>query len=162
MGVQVAQWAKRPPLKLEVSDSNLCGWFNSRAGNRDPFCWLETARGLSPIGLIGRVGRPRGTVGKASASEARGTGFEPPWLVQWSRWESRPLLLVRNGAGAVALLIDRRGSVFPRGTGRFLVEKGVHIASFRCLSEETLSCNDGGVRWISPGHDRRSSIRKPE
>ena len=27
-------------------------------------------------------GRPRGTVGKAPASEARGTGFEPPWLVQ--------------------------------------------------------------------------------
>ena len=39
------------------------------------------------------VGRPRGTVGKASASEARGPGFKPPWLVQWSRWESRPLSL---------------------------------------------------------------------
>ena len=34
------------------------------------------------------LGRPRGTVGKASASEARGPGFEPPWLVQRSRWES--------------------------------------------------------------------------
>ena len=27
----------------------------------------------------------------------------------------------------------------PRGTGRFLVNMGVHIASFRCLSDETLS-----------------------
>ena len=47
-GVHVAQWAKRPgpPLKLEVPGSNPRGWFNSRAGNRDPFRWLETARGL--------------------------------------------------------------------------------------------------------------------
>ena len=44
-------------------------------------------------------GRPRGAVGTASASEARGPGFEPPWLVRRSRWESRPLLLVGNGAG---------------------------------------------------------------
>ena len=36
-GVHVAQWAKRPPLKLEVLGSNLRGWFNGRAGNRDPF-----------------------------------------------------------------------------------------------------------------------------
>ena len=78
-------------------------------------------------------------MGKASASKARGPGFEPPWLVQWSRWESRPLSLVGNGAGAVTHPIDRAGSVFPRGTGRFLVKKGVRIASFRCLSEATLS-----------------------
>ena len=84
--------------------------------------------------------RPRGTVGKASASEARGPGVEPPWLVQRLRWESRPLSLVGNGAGAVTHPIDRAGSVCPRGTGRFLVMKGVHIASFRCLSDETLSC----------------------
>ena len=86
-------------------------------------------------------GRPRGAVGKASASEARCTGFEPPWLVQWSRWESRPLSLVGNGAGpgAVTHPIDRKGTVFPRGTGRFLVKKVVHIASFRSLSEETLT-----------------------
>ena len=84
-------------------------------------------------------GRPRGTVGKASASEARGPGFEPPWLVQRSRWESRPLSLVGNGAGAGTHPIDREGSVFPRGNGRFLVKKGVHIASFRCLSEEITS-----------------------
>ena len=45
-GVHVAQWAKRPPLKLEVPGSNPRGWFNGRAGNRDPFRWLETARGL--------------------------------------------------------------------------------------------------------------------
>ena len=89
-------------------------------------------------------GRPRGTVVKASASEARGPGIEPPWLVQRSRWESRPLSLVGNGAGAVTLLIDRAGSVFPRGTGRFLVKKDVHIASFRCLSEERLSWFKGG------------------
>ena len=78
-------------------------------------------------------------MGKASASEARGTGFEPPWLVEWSRWESRPLSLVGNGAGAVTHPIDRKGSVFSRGTDRFLVIKGVHIASFRCLSEEITS-----------------------
>ena len=94
--------------------------------------WSE--RKIASIG-----GRPRGTVGKASASEARGPGFEPPWLVQRSRWESRPLSLVGNGAGAVTHPIDRAGTVFPRGTGRFLVKKGVHIASFRCLSDETLS-----------------------
>ena len=78
-------------------------------------------------------------MGKASASDARGPGFEPLWLVQRSRWESRPLSLVGNGAGAVTHPIDRKGTVFPRGTGRFLVKKGVHIASFRCLSEERLS-----------------------
>ena len=84
-------------------------------------------------------GRPRGTVGKASVSEARGPGFVPPWLVQRSRWESRPRTLVGNGVGAVTHPIERKGSVFSRGTGRFLVKKGVHIASFRCLSDETLS-----------------------
>ena len=78
-------------------------------------------------------------MGKASASEAGGPRFEPPWLVQWSRWESRPLALVGNGAGAGTHPIDRKGSVFPRGTGRSLVIKGVHIASFRCLSEEITS-----------------------
>ena len=36
-------------------------------------------------------------------------------------------------------MIDRKGSVFPRGTGLFLVIKGVHIASFCSLSDETLS-----------------------
>ena len=41
--------------------------------------------------------------------------------------------------GAGTHPIDRKGSVFPRGTGRFLVIKGVHIASFRCLSEEITS-----------------------
>ena len=51
----MAQWAKRPPLKLEVPGSNPRGWFNGRAGNRDPFRWLETARGLEPIRLIGRA-----------------------------------------------------------------------------------------------------------
>ena len=75
-------------------------------------------------------GRPRGTVGKAPASEARGPGFEHLWLVQRSRWESRPLSLAGNGAGAVTLLIDRKGSVFPRGTGRFLVIKGVLMHPF--------------------------------
>ena len=83
-GVHVAQWAKRPPLKLEVPGSSPRGWFNGRAGNRDPFRWLETARELSPIRLIG---------------------------------------------GA---------QYFGRGTGRFFVQKGVHIASLRCLSDETL------------------------
>ena len=47
------------------------------------------------------LGRPRGTVGKAAASEARRPGFEPPWLVQRSRWEWRPLTLVGNGVGVV-------------------------------------------------------------
>ena len=76
---------------------------------------------------------------KAPASEARGPGFEPPWLAQRSRWESRPLTLVGNGVGAVTHPIDWAGTVFPRGTGRFIVKKGVHIASFRYLSDETLS-----------------------
>ena len=81
----MAQWPKRPPLKLEVPGSSLL------------------------------------------------------WLVQRSRWESRPLLLVGNGAGAVTHPIDQAGTVFPQGTGRFLVQKGIHIAPFRCLSEATLS-----------------------
>ena len=48
---------KRPPLKLEVPGSSPRGWFNGRAGNRVPYssCWLETARGLSPIRVIGRA-----------------------------------------------------------------------------------------------------------
>ena len=45
-GVHVVLWAKSPPLKLEVLGSNPRGWFNGRAGNRNPFRWLETARGL--------------------------------------------------------------------------------------------------------------------
>ena len=51
-----------------------------------------------------------------------------------------PAQLVGNGAGAVTLLIDRKGSesAFPRVTGRFLVKKGVHIAFFRCLSDGRL------------------------
>ena len=72
---------------------------------------------------LGVSGRPRGTVGKAPASEARGSGLEPPWLVQRSRWKSRPLSLVGNGAGAVTHPTDRKGSVFPRGTGRFLIKR---------------------------------------
>ena len=100
---------------------------------------------------IGRFsGRPRGTVGKASASEARGPGFEPPWLVQRSRSGSRPFSLVGNGAGAGTHPIDRKGSVFPRGTGRFLVKKGVHIASFRCLSEEIISFCLETARGLEP------------
>ena len=93
----MAQWAKRPPLKLEVPDSDLRGWFRSR-------------------------------------------------------WESRPLSLVGNGAAAVTHPIDRAGSVFPRGTGRFLVTKGVHIASFRCLSDETLSSFLTGVEMVRRCH----------
>ena len=100
---------------------------------------IASFRCLSDETHISDMGRPHGTMGKASASEARGPGFEPPWLVQWSRWESRPLSLVGNGAGAATHPIDRAGSVFPGGSGRFLVKKGVHIASFRCLSDETLS-----------------------
>ena len=53
--VHVAQWAQRPPLKLEVPGSNTWGCFTGRAGNHDPFRWLETARGLQPIRLIGRA-----------------------------------------------------------------------------------------------------------
>ena len=67
LGVHVAQWAKRPPLKLEVPGSNPRGWFKR------------------------------------------------------SRWESRPLSLVGSGAGAVTHPTDWAGTVFPRGTGRFLV-----------------------------------------
>ena len=52
-GVHVAQWAKRLPLKPEVPGSTPRGWFNGRAGNRDPLRWLETAWGLEPIRLIG-------------------------------------------------------------------------------------------------------------
>ena len=41
--------------------------------------------------------------------------------------------------GAVTHPIDRAGIAFLRGTGRFFLEKGVHIVSFRCFSEETLT-----------------------
>ena len=94
-GIHVAQWAKLPPLKLEVPGSSPRGWFNGRARNRDPFRWLETARGL----------------------------YTHP--------------------------IDQAGTVFPRGTGRFLVKKGVHIAPFRCLSDERPSCFSivGTIGW---------------
>ena len=56
-GVHVAQWAKRPPLKLEVPGSSPRRGFNGHTGNRDPraFRWLETARGLQHIRLIGRA-----------------------------------------------------------------------------------------------------------
>ena len=106
-----------------------------------PYIWHDfPSFSLIHFGLaLKTIGRPRGTVGKASASDARGPGFEPPWLVQRSRWESRPLSLVGNGAGAVTHPTDRAGTIFPRGTDRFLVKKGVHIASFCCLSDETLS-----------------------
>ena len=84
-GVHVAQWAERPTLKLEVPGSNPPGWFHGRAGNRDPFHWLETARGLSPIRWIGRA------------------------------------------------------QYFPGGLAASSLKKGVYIASFRCLGDETLS-----------------------
>ena len=51
--------------------------------------------------------------------------------------------------GAVTHPIDRAGTVFPRGTGRFLVKKGVHIASFRCLSDETLRFFRGGCSYMA-------------
>ena len=60
-GVYVAKWAKRPPLNQEDQGSNPPGWFIGRAGNRDPFRWLETARGLELIRLIGRAQYSRGT-----------------------------------------------------------------------------------------------------
>ena len=90
---------------------------------------------------ISYLERPRGgTVGKASASEARGPGFEPPWLVQRSRWESRSLSLVGNGAGAVTYPIDRKGSVFPRGTGRVLVKKDFLMHPFAVSSKKHSVC----------------------
>ena len=77
-GVHVAQWAKRPPLKLEVSGSNPRGWFNGRAGNRDRFRWLETARGLSPIRLIGRA---QYFPGGLAASSLKGVSISHPFAV---------------------------------------------------------------------------------
>ena len=64
----MAQWAKRPPLKQEVPDSNPHGWFNGRAGNRDPLRWLETAWGLYTTHPIDRKGSvfPRRT-GRSSS-----------------------------------------------------------------------------------------------
>ena len=100
-----------------------------------------------------KYGRPRGTVGKAPASAARGPGFEPPWLVQRSRGESRLLSLVGNGAGAVTLMIDRAGSVFPRGTGRFLVTKGVHMMFKTLVDVKKLS--------VSSLRQRKDAIRTP-
>ena len=73
----MAQWAKRPPQKQEVPGSNPRG-STGRAGNRDPFRWLDFG----------------------------------------------------NGAGAGTHPIDREGAVFPRGTGRFLVIKGVLMHPF--------------------------------
>ena len=49
-------------------------------------------------------------------------GSNPRGWFKRSRWESRPLSLVGNGAGAVTHPTDRAGTVFPRGTGRFLVK----------------------------------------
>ena len=99
--------------------------------------------GCTNLNLTTTGGRPRGTVGKASASEAGGPGFEPPWLVQRShRWarESRPLSLVGNGAGAVTYPIDRKGSVFPRGTGRVLVKKDFLMHPFAVSSKKHSVC----------------------
>ena len=76
------------------------------------------------------TGRPRGTMGKASASEARGTGFEPPWLVQMVALGIVTLSLVGSGAGTGTHPIDRAGAVLPRGTGRFLVIKGALMYPF--------------------------------
>ena len=114
-----------PPKKLRVASMR----------QRNDAIWTPFLTRKRPVPRGNTVpapglGRPRGTVGKASASEARGTGFEPPWLVQWSRWESRPLSLVGNGAGAGTQPIDRKGAVFPRGTGRFLVIKGALMYPF--------------------------------
>ena len=57
-------------------------------------------------------------------------GSSPRGWFKRSRWEPRPLSLVGNGAGAGTHPIDREGSVFPRGTGRFLVIKGVLMHPF--------------------------------
>ena len=91
------------------------------------------------------TGRRRGTVGKASASEARGPGFEPPWLVQRSRrWESRPLSLIGNGVGAVTHPIDREGSVLPWGTGAVFSLKRVsksHPFAVSAKEDSVVLCN---------------------
>ena len=39
---------------------------------------------------------------------------------------------------------------------------GRRVPAPGALGAYKLMCNDGGVRWISPGPGRRSSIRKPE
>ena len=58
------------------------------------------------------------------------------YVVQRSRWESRPLSLVGNGAGAGTHPIDRKGAVFPRGTGRFLVIKGALMYPFAVSAKQ--------------------------
>ena len=85
-------------------------------------------------------------MGKASASEARSSGFEPPWLAQRSRWESRPLSLVGNGAGAVTHPTDWAGSVFPRGTGRFLVQRVSISHPFAVSAKQHSVVRSGQVR----------------
>ena len=74
----MAQWAKRPPLKLEVPGSNPRGCFNGRAGNRGLFRWLETARGLSTIRLIGRA---QYSPGGLAASSLKRVSISHPFAV---------------------------------------------------------------------------------
>ena len=47
-GVHVAQWAKRPSLKLEVTGSNTRGWFNGRAWDRNPYAGWKQRGGCYP------------------------------------------------------------------------------------------------------------------
>ena len=73
-------------------------------------------------------GRPRGTVGKASASEARGTGFEPPWLVQRSRW---PIRWLETARGLEPIRLIGRAQCFPGGLAASSLKQG---CPYRILS----------------------------
>ena len=63
-------------------------------------------------------GRLRGTVGKASASEARGPGSEPRGWFNGRAGNRDPSRWLETAFGAVTHRTDRAGTVFPRATGR--------------------------------------------
>ena len=100
---------------------------NQRKGSRFPARPLNQPRGFEPGTSSFRGGRfAHCATWTPFASCERDLGLIPSHKkTRFFCWKWR---------GGYTHPIDRQGSVFPRATGRSSV-KGVHIASFRCLSE---------------------------
>ena len=100
MGVHVAQWAKRPPLKLEVPGLNPRRWFSGRAGNLDPGNGAGAV--THPIDRAGTV-FPRGTGG----SLLKRVSVSHPFAVSAMKHSVTASIRLCGGRKKTGLLIRR-------------------------------------------------------
>ena len=123
----MAQWAKRPPPKLEVPGSNPRGWFSGPAG--------KTARGV--LSLIRLIGRAQYFPGGLAASSLKRVSITHPFAV--SAKKDRVLFLF-NGSIAghffqvrcslwSSITTNRRPSICDQGrSSRTLVERPLRVS----------------------------------